>query len=468
MINFSMITCSNGLRFQVLSLLELSLEGWKVSLKKVRSSQRSTKSAGMELSTHILLWSGKFQSSEGQLILKFSWSHKYLQGYNIWEYEFSPHNFKCIKQSIHIKFQQYHRGTPLQILRLLKLLKIVQGFNYWVIVIRQYLQYIHNIVSLGCDYLLHQYLWILFDDTYIPFQILRYGWFVNVVHSQNCWGFAFSLHTQEILESGSYYQFHPTGRYITTRVILHNIDILKLTIHTSTISTRVNISGIAALIEQIITVFIGCQTDPIQQCKLSHCPHKPKYFKHYTGLTMWTHCMKRYGDAATVERPGLEGNGLPRKISVFGYIKPYKTIRSCLRGIGPGGCVLARWVDCHHFAFVVLTPCSDGELLYEMTAYYWLMRCLGNTWTSLLTFEHDISLLTLTTSVFSHKCMRSHVFYLRIAIVLAGGGCDCVVIGFQPRHLSNNWCYTNWGAQSVYKLHAHGMELLDAQRRNDE
>ena len=250
-----MITCSNGLRFQVLSLLELSLEGWKVSLKTVRSSQRSTKSAGMELSTHILLWSGKFRSSEGQLILKFSWSHKYLQGYNIWEYEFSPHIFTCIEQSIHIKFPQYHRGTPLQILRLLKLLKIVQGLNYWVIVIRQYMQYIHNIVSSGFDYL-QQYFWILFYYTYIPFQILRYGWLVNVVQGHNYWSFAFSLHTQEILESGSYYQFHPTGRYITTRVILHNIDILKLTIHTSTISTRVNISGISALIEQFITVFI--------------------------------------------------------------------------------------------------------------------------------------------------------------------------------------------------------------------
>ena len=459
---------SNGLRIEHIGFLELSLEGLSVSLESVQPSQRTIISVKMESSSHILAWNGKFHYGRGQLILWTCWLFKYLQGYNYWTFEFSPHLNKIIETWFYYQFEElilmlYHRDTSLQMLRLIKLLKIVQGLNYWVIVIRPYMQYIHNIVSSGFDYL-QQYSWIPLYYTYIPFQILRYGWFVNVVHSQNCWGFAFSLHTQEILESGSYYQFHPTGRYITTRVILHNIDILKLTIHTSTISTRVNISGIAALIEQIITVFIGCQTDPIQQCRLSHCPHKPKYFKHYTGLTMWTHCMQRYGDAATVERPGLEGNGLPRKISVFGYIKPYKTIRSCLRGIGPGGCVLARWVDYHHFAFVVLTPCSDGELLYEMTAYYWLMRCLGNTWTSLLTFEHDTSLLALTTTVFSHKCMRTQVFYLRIA----RGGCGYVVIGFQPRYLSNNWCSTYWGAQSVYRLYADGMELLDTQRRNDE
>ena len=216
-----------------------------------------------------------------------------------------------------------------------------------------------------------------------------------------------------------------------------------------------------------------------------------------------THWMQ-YGGEATVERPGLEGNGLPRKISFFGYIKPSKMIRSCLRGIGPGGCVLPRWEVFNHFAFVVLTNRSDGELLYEMTAYYRLMRCLGSTWNSQHILQHDAILMALSATVFSRKCMRTHVVYLLIEIGLVGEGRGFVVNGFQPRYSSNNWWPTYlstategqlWldrrgGANSVYRLYAEGrarrrtleallddakeqadqdgMELSDTQLRNDE
>ena len=189
-----------------------------------------------------------------------------------------------------------------------------------------------------------------------------------------------------------------------------------------------------------------------------------------TGHKMGTHWMMHHGGEATAERPGLEGNGLPRKSFFFGYIKPSKMIRSCLRGIGPGGCVLPRWEVFNHFAYVVLTSRSDGELLYEMTANYRLMRCLGSTWNSQLTLQHDASQLALSTTVFSRKCMRTHVVYLRIEIVLVGVGRGCVVNGFQPRYSSNNWWPTYlspategqlWsdrlgGANSVYRLYAEG------------
>ena len=155
--NFSMDYGSNGLRIEHIELLELSLEGLSVSLESVQPSQRTIISVKMESSSHILAWNGKFHYGRGQLILWTCWLFKYLQGYNYWTFEFSPHLNKIIETWFYYQFEElilmlYHRDTSLQMLRLIKLLKIVQGLNYWVTEIRPYRQYIHNFVSSGFDY----------------------------------------------------------------------------------------------------------------------------------------------------------------------------------------------------------------------------------------------------------------------------------------------------------------------------
>ena len=157
------------------------------------------------------------------------------------------------------------------------------------------------------------------------------------------------------------------------------------------------------------------------------------------------------GERGVVTRvyPGLEGNGLPHKISVFGYIKPCKMIRSCLCGIGPGGCVLLRSVVPNYTVFVVLINRSDGELMYEMTAYYWLRHCWGRHPKRLLhllgvthiqTSPTDITHMLMMPNYARH--MKDTTTYLsaiclRYMSVLVGGDCGTVVIGSQPR--GDNW-----------------------------
>ena len=89
--NFSTNTWSIGIRIEHTGLLELSLEGLSVSLESVQPSLRTKFSVGMESSSHILALSGKFQFIRDQLILKIYWVFKFLQGYNYWVFEFSPH-----------------------------------------------------------------------------------------------------------------------------------------------------------------------------------------------------------------------------------------------------------------------------------------------------------------------------------------------------------------------------------------
>ena len=149
---------SNGLRIGHIGLLELSLEGLSVSLESVQPSRRSNTMAKLELSTNILIVGRKYRYSEGQLILGHYWYFEYLQGYNFWEYEFSPHKNNFILQHRHtgkilfytrLILMSYHRVTSLQILSFFRLSDIVQGHNYWIIESRPYN---HNIVSSGFDY----------------------------------------------------------------------------------------------------------------------------------------------------------------------------------------------------------------------------------------------------------------------------------------------------------------------------
>ena len=116
---------SNGLRIGHIGLLELSLEGLSVSLESVQPSRRSNTMAKLELSTNILIVGRKYRYSEGQLILGHYWVFEYLQGYNFWEYEFSPHKNNFILQHRHtgkilfytrLILMSYHRVTSLQIL----------------------------------------------------------------------------------------------------------------------------------------------------------------------------------------------------------------------------------------------------------------------------------------------------------------------------------------------------------------
>jgi len=90
-----MNTWSIGLRIEHFDLLELSLEGSKVSLKTVRPSQRSQILEMLELISYKLVAGRKFQNLRGILISLTYWAYSFRQGYNYWEFEFSPH--KLIK-----------------------------------------------------------------------------------------------------------------------------------------------------------------------------------------------------------------------------------------------------------------------------------------------------------------------------------------------------------------------------------
>jgi hypothetical protein len=76
------------------------------------------------------------------------------------------------------------------------------------------------------------------------------------------------------------------------------------------------------------------------------------------------------------EDRGLAGAARPRTLKnfFFGYIKPCKRIRSCLRGIGPGGCVL-RWDSNIYTCIVLLTSRCCGVLYLELTGHTIMMQC---------------------------------------------------------------------------------------------
>ena len=100
------------------------------------------------------------------------------------------------------------------------------------------------------------------------------------------------------------------------------------------------------------------------------------------------------GEHTSTERKGLL---LSLTNSFFGYIKPCEMIRSCLRGIGSGGCVVPlrqRSVNNYQFTFVVIT-CSVGELRYDVSAYY----CVPT---------YPPTLFNLTCSVLCHGCISNY------------------------------------------------------------
>jgi len=108
--NFSTNTWSIGIRIEHIGSLELSLEGFSVSKKTVRPSRSSKTTTYQELIQHILITTGKFQSGRDQLILRHYWVFKFLQGYNYWEYEFSPHFQNKILLHKTLTIDQVHKG----------------------------------------------------------------------------------------------------------------------------------------------------------------------------------------------------------------------------------------------------------------------------------------------------------------------------------------------------------------------
>ena len=108
--NFSTNTWSIGIRIEHIGSLELSLEGFSVSKKTVRPSRSSKTTTFMELIKHILITSGKFQSGRCQLILRHYWVFKFGQGYNYWEFEFSPHYQNKFLQHKSLTIRQIDKG----------------------------------------------------------------------------------------------------------------------------------------------------------------------------------------------------------------------------------------------------------------------------------------------------------------------------------------------------------------------
>jgi len=109
-INFSTNTWSIGIRIEHTGSLELSLEGLSVSKKTVRPSRSSKTTTYLELIKHILITTGKFQSGRGQLIVRHYWVFKFGQGYNYWEYEFSPHYQNKFLQHKSLTIRQIDKG----------------------------------------------------------------------------------------------------------------------------------------------------------------------------------------------------------------------------------------------------------------------------------------------------------------------------------------------------------------------
>jgi hypothetical protein len=112
-----MDTWTIGIRIEHFDLLELSLVGSKVSLKTVRPSQRSKISEMLELILYKFVLDRKFQNRQGILISLTYWVYKFQQGYNFWEFDFSPH--KLIKliyntfssSSLHFQLSWYNNIT---------------------------------------------------------------------------------------------------------------------------------------------------------------------------------------------------------------------------------------------------------------------------------------------------------------------------------------------------------------------
>ena len=144
-------------------------------------------------------------------------------------------------------------------------------------------------------------------------------------------------------------------------------------------------------------------------------------------------------EEATGERPGL---GRHARLHSFSEM-----IRSCLRGIGPGGCVLLikQRSASTYFILVVIITLSVGELKCEMTDIHWLLLCWVGT-SHMLTYEilwrrmtlkhYSVCMLSLHTHHVHDMCLRC------VGMLRTGVGCD-VVICSPPRNLGTQLALAN-------------------------
>ncbi len=88
--------------------------------------------------------------------------------------------------------------------------------------------------------------------------------------------------------------------------------------------------------------------------------------------------MMKYRDQYTGKGRGTVEDDRTRTNYIVGHIKSCKQMRTCLRGIGPGGCVVhcaLRSVFNYYTRTVVLTSRCYGVLLPAWTGYNLMIQC---------------------------------------------------------------------------------------------